>query len=96
MVVRAETHLNVPLKSRMKNLTWEQAAKYGINHNLSSSGVNIASVKQDGDKLVIIKRLNTKKSMLFNWGFSQKGGLKESLLIEETKAFLLITLKTAG
>ena len=73
MAFRFETHLNVPLKSKMKNVTLEQAAKYSVLHDLNDPKVNIASVTQDQDKVVIIKRMNTTRSYLYNNGLAQKG-----------------------
>ena len=73
MVIRTETHLNVPLKSKLRNLTWEQAVKYGLLHDLNHKGTHIVSTKQDGDKLIIVKRIPTEKNFVYRFGFRQRG-----------------------
>ena len=86
MSFRFETHLNVPLKTKMRNLTWEQAAKYGVLHDLSSGKSNIASVTQEGDKVVILKRLNTKKNWLYRNGLAQKGWFERITIDRKEKS----------
>ena len=73
MAFRFETHLNVPIKGRMRGVTYEQAANYGILKDLTNSNMNIASVQQEGDKLVIYKRIDTKKNWWYGKGGVQKG-----------------------
>ena len=73
MVIRTETHLNVPLKTKMKGLTWEQAVKYAMLHDLNYKGTHIVKAKQDGDRLILIKRIPTEKNWYYKLGFRQRG-----------------------
>ncbi len=73
MSFRFETHLNVPLKGKMKGIDYEQVARYAVSKDLSSSKHNITHVKQDGDKLIIVKRIATKPNLFFKLGLAQKG-----------------------
>lgn len=69
MSFRFETHENVIMKAKFSNLTWEQASKYGFYSQLKGKNVAITEVRQEGDKLIITKRINKAKNVWYRWGF---------------------------
>ena len=89
MSFRLETRLNAPIKGNMKGVQWEQAAKYGLLHDLSDKKVNIASVKQDDICLTIIKRIDTKKGFWYNHGFPQKGFFERVVFNRKEKTVVI-------
>ena len=73
MALRVESNQHTPLKSTMRKLSWTQAAKYGVLHDQKNKKVHMADVKQDGDTLTIIKRIDTTKNWLYMMGWPKKG-----------------------
>ena len=90
MSFRFETHLNVPLKSRMKKLSLEQAAKYGILHDLADSKRHIKSVTQDGDEVVILKQIDTERGWCYDTFGSSKKGWYERVTINRKEQTVAI------
>ena len=86
MSFRVEHHLNVPIKGRMKGLSYDQAVKYGLFHDINNPKSNIASVKQEGSKLIIIKRIDTKHSWFFKQGLPQKGFFERITVDQKDKS----------
>ena len=71
---RFEYYENVITKHNIKNAHWTQAAKFAVLNQLNNKDVTIASIRQiDEDTIEIIKRRDFNKSMLFKWGFDQRG-----------------------
>ncbi len=72
MTFRFETHENVVMRARLGGRGFLGAADYGFNNLLQKDNVTIAEVKQEGDKLIIVKRIEKRPGLLFKWGFDQK------------------------
>ena len=72
MTFRFETHENVVMRARIGGRTFDDAANYGVNNLLGKDNVSLAEVTQDGDKLIIVKRIDKSPSLLYKWGFDQK------------------------
>ena len=72
MSARFETHENAVLRARYSKLTYEQAAKYAVADKLDKSNTTVAHVEQDGDKVIIMKRMDKPLNRWYKWGFDQK------------------------
>ena len=85
MSFRFETHENVIMRAKMHNITWEQAAQYGFHHQLDKSNVTIEKVSQNGDELVILKRVDKPFNRWYKWGWDQKNVYERTTINRRTK-----------